>query len=99
MNMLKSAIGDGPINWVVQDYRNYAFNLTFKTSETTLAVPIPAKFYSLNSLFMTCRIQTNASCQFSSTDYFFRIRSRTVLTKPPATIPEFLLIFKSNWKR
>jgi len=99
MSMVKSAIGDAPVNWVVQDYRNYAFNSTIRTSETTLSVPIPAKFNSLNSLFLTFRIQTNASgaatfsatesCQFSLTDYFFRIGSKTVPTKPPSTIPEF----------
>ena len=100
MSMVKSAIGNGPLNWVVQDYRNYAFNATLKqTTETTLSVPIPAKFNSLNSLFMTFRLQANVSgsatfastesCQFSLTDYFFRIGSRTVPTKPPSTLPEF----------
>lgn len=100
MSMVKSAIGNSPVNWVVQDYRNYAFNATLGTSETTLSVPIPAKFNSLNSLFMTFRLQANVSgaatfsatesCQFSLTDYFFRIGSRTVPTKPPSTVPEFL---------
>lgn len=99
MGMVKSAIGNGPVNWVVQDYRNYAFNATLKQTETTLSIPIPAKFNSLNSLFMTFRLQANVSglatfastesCQFSLTDYFFRIGSRTVPTKPPATVPEF----------
>ena len=100
MSMVKSAIGNGPVNWVVQDYRNYAFNATLGTTETTLSVPIPAKFNSLNSLFMTFRLQANTSglatfsatesCLFSLTDYFFRIGSRTVPTKPPSTVPEFL---------
>jgi hypothetical protein len=103
MSMVKSAVGNGPVNWVVQDYRNYAFNATLGTTETTLSVPIPAKFNSLNSLFMTFRLQANTSgaatfsatesCQFSLTDYFFRIGSKTVPTKPPATIPEFLSEF------
>ena len=103
MAMVKSAIGDGPVNWVVQDYRNYAFNSTLKQTETTLSVPIPAKFNSINSLFMAFRLQTNTSgavtfsatesCQFSLTDYFFRIGSRTVPTKPPSTIPEFFTEF------
>ena len=100
MSMVKSAIGNGPVNWVVQDYRNYAFNATLGTTETTLSVPIPAKFNSLNSLFMTFRLQANTSgaatfsatesCLFSLTDYFFRIGSKTVPTKPPSTVPEFL---------
>ena len=103
MSMVKSAIGNGPVNWVVQDYRNYAFNATLGTTETTLSVPIPAKFNSLNSLFMTFRLQANTSgaatfsatesCQFSLTDYFFRIGSKTVPTKPPTTVPEFLSEF------
>ena len=103
MSMVKSAIGNSPVNWVVQDYRNYAFNSTLRTSETTLSVPIPAKFNSLNSLFLTFRVQTNSSgaatfsatesCKFSLTDYFFRIGSRTVPSKPPATLPEFFSEF------
>lgn len=103
MSMVKSAIGNGPVNWVVQDYRNYAFNSTLRTSETTLSVPIPAKFNSLNSLFMTFRVQSNSSgvatfsttesCKFNLTDYFFRIGSRTVPSKPPATVPEFFSEF------
>ena len=103
MSMVKSAIGDGPVNWVVQDYRNYAFNSTLRTAETTLSVPIPAKFNSLNSLFLTFRLQGNVSgaatfastesCQFSLSDYFFRIGSKTVPTKPPSTITEFFSEF------
>ena len=103
MAMVKSAIGDSPVNWVVQDYRNYAFNSTLRTSETTLSVPVPAKFNSLNSLFMTFRVQANTSgvatfsttesCRFGLIDYFFRIGSRTVPAKPPATIPEFFSEF------
>ena len=52
---------------------------------------------------MTFRLQTNASgaltfsstesCQFNLIDYFFRIGSRTVPTKPPSTIPEFFSEF------
>ncbi len=71
------------VNWIVQDYRNYAFNSTLRSSETTLSVPIPVKFNSLNSLFLTFRVQANASgtvtfsatenCKFSLIDYFFRI--------------------------
>ncbi len=103
MSMVKSAIGDGPVNWVVQDYRNYAFNSTLRTAETTLSVPIPAKFNSLNSLFLTFRLQGNVSgaatfastesCQFSLSDYFFRIGSKTIPTKPPSTITEFFSEF------
>ena len=103
MAMVKSAIGDAPLNWVVQDYRNYAFNSTLRTSETTLSVPIPAKFNSLNSWLMTFRVQTNSnglltfsateSCRFSLIDYFFRIGSKTVPTKPPSSVPEFVSEF------
>ena len=103
MAMVKSAIGDAPLNWVVQDYRNYAFNSTLRTSETTLSVPVPAKFNSLNSLFMTFRVQNNASglatfsttesCRFGLIDYFFRIGSRTVPAKPPSSIPDFFSEF------
>ena len=52
---------------------------------------------------MTFRLQANArglatfsateSSQFNLSDYFFRIESRTVPTKPPSTIPEFFAEF------
>ena len=55
MSIIKNAIGNGPLQWVTQDYRNYSQNITVTNSETTVSIPIPAKFNSLNSLFFSFR--------------------------------------------
>ena len=98
MGIIKNAIGSGPLQWVVQDYRNYGNNVTLGTAETTVSVPVPAKFNSLNSLFFSFRqnssgasnlIHTNESCKFGLSEYYLRIGSRTMPIKPPNTIPEF----------
>lgn len=97
MNIVKNAIGSGPLQWVVQDYRNYGNNVTLGTAETTVSVPVPAKFNSLNSLFFSFRsnssggsrlIHANESCKFGLSEYFLRIGSRTMPIKPPNSVPE-----------
>ena len=99
MNIIKSAIGNSPIQWVVQDYKNYQYVNTLRTTTTQLSVPIPAKFNSLNSLLWTFRNSTNVagaatfpsneSLNFDLKEYFVRLGARTVPTKPPNTLPEF----------
>jgi hypothetical protein len=98
MSIIRNAIGNNPLQWVVQDYRNYAFNTVLQTSVTQVSVPISAKFNSLNSLFFTFRTQANAngaatfsateSCTFKLQEYFFRFGSKTMPYKPPNTLPE-----------
>jgi len=99
MNIIKSAIGNSPVQWVVQDYRNYQFTGTLRTSVTQLSIPIPAKFNSLNSILWTFRSSTNSqgtntfpsneSVTFGLREYFVRLGAKTVPTKPPNTVPEF----------
>jgi hypothetical protein len=98
MAIIKNAIGPGPLQWVVQDYRNYGNNVTLGTAETTVSIPVPAKFNSLNSLYFSFRqnasgasrlIHANESCNFGMLDYFLRIGSRTMPIKPPSSRPEF----------
>ena len=98
MNIIKNSIGSGPLQWVTQDYRNYSQNITVTNSDTTVSIPIPAKFNSLNSLFFSFRgtaggglaKMANESNKFNLQEYFFRIGSRTLPVKPPNTVPEFL---------
>jgi hypothetical protein len=98
MTVIKNAIGNAPLQWVVHDYRNYVFNAVLQTSVTQVSVPIAAKFNSLNSLFFTFRTQANSSgantfsstesCHFRLQEYFFRFGSKTMPYKPPNTYPE-----------
>jgi hypothetical protein len=98
MNIIKNAIGSGPLQWVTQDYRNYSQNIIVTNSDTTVSIPIPAKFNSLNSLFFSFRgyaggglaRMANESNKFNLQEYFFRIGSRTLPVKPPNSVPEFL---------
>ncbi len=77
MSMVKSAIGNSPVDRNVQDNRNHAVNATLKqTTETTLFAPIPAKFNSLNSLVMSFRLQANTSGAanfFKRGNFFFNL--------------------------
>ena len=38
MNIIKQSIGGGSLQWVTQDYRNYGFNASLATSETSLSI-------------------------------------------------------------
>jgi hypothetical protein len=98
MMIIKNSIGSGPLQWVTQDYKNYGSNITLAAaSETSVSIPVPAKFNSLNSLFFTFRrypngtalFQANESCTFNLQEYFLRIGSKTLPVKPPNTSAEF----------
>lgn len=97
MNIIKQSIGNGPLQWITQDYRNYGINASLGTSETSLSIPVPAKFNSLNSLFFSFRSSHGGvakrhaleSTKFKMADYFFRVGSRTIPNKPPNSVPEF----------
>ena len=97
MNIIKQSIGSGPLQWVTQDYRNYGNNVSLGTAVTSVSVPVPAKFNSLNSLFFSFR-QSSAgvwkqhaleSNDYKMEEYFLRVGSRTMPTKPPSTSAEF----------
>jgi hypothetical protein len=100
MNIIRNSIGNSPVQWVVQDYRNYQYSATLRSTTTQLSIPVPAKFNSLNSLFWTFRNSANSqgadtfpaneSLSFDLREYFVRLGARTVPTKPPNTPPEFL---------
>jgi hypothetical protein len=96
MAIIKNSIGNQPLQWVCQDYRNYTQSITLNAADTTVSIPVPAKFNSLNSLFFTFRSDpggavarmANESNRFSLSEYFFRIGSKTLPTKSPNSYPE-----------
>jgi hypothetical protein len=97
MNIIKQSIGGGPLQWVCQDYRNYASNVSLGQTVTNVSVPVPAKFNSLNSLFFSFRLHSSGTATFSALEsnefrlqeYFLRIGSRTLPVKPPNTTAEY----------
>ena len=79
MNIIKQSIGNGPLQWVCTDYKNYGSNVSLPNSVTTVSVPVAAKFNSLNSLFFSFRgnaggnlaRMANESNRFNLLEYFF----------------------------
>lgn len=96
MIKINAASGNGPITWVVQDYRNYNNTITI-AANGEYSIPVPAKFNSLRSLYNTYRSKSSGAITFFPMDsthfgldsYTWRMGSRTVPTKPPQTYVEF----------
>jgi hypothetical protein len=96
MSTMQGALGGGPLKWVVQDYRNYSNTASIDASRE-LSVPIPSKFNSLRSLFVSFRSKSAgaitffplASTHFHLESYTFRLGSKTVPTRAPSCIAEF----------
>lgn len=97
MNIIKQSVGNAPLQWVVSDYKNYASNVSLPNSVTTVNVPVPAKFNSLNSLFFSFREYASGTAlyhalesnKFKLLEYYMRVGSRTMPVKPPNTPAEF----------
>ncbi len=96
MNVIQNSLGGGPLKWVVQDYRNYQ-NSSAIAPNTQLSVPIPSKFNSLRSLFMSFRNKASgaityfplSTSHFDLASYTLRLGSKTVPTKAPTTVTEY----------
>jgi len=96
MSMIQSSLNGQPLQYVVPDYRNYQFTQTGLTNTSTvLQVPIPAKFSSLKSIFLTQRdkLATLNYFPFSSvkagiSSYYFRVGANVYPQKAPDRLPE-----------
>ncbi|MFN9905915.1 MAG: hypothetical protein ACK56F_07290, partial [bacterium] len=97
MNIIKQSIGNAPLQFVTQDYRNYSTTINIGTGDVTASIPVPAKFNSLNSLYFAFRkhhagVATFQACEsnkYKLTEYFLRIGSRTHPIKAPNSTSEF----------
>ncbi len=94
MDMVIESLGGQALQMVVPDYRNFQFTSQI-ASGSQYNVPIPAKFSSLKSLFLTCRDKYNADTYqpLSSTalglgSYYFRIGPNIMPPKAPSSYPE-----------
>ena len=61
MSIISNSQQGQPIQYVFQDYRNYQYTATLAAAITTVTMPIPAKFASLKSMFVTARENANIS--------------------------------------
>lgn len=98
MQMIQSSLNGQPLQYVVPDYRNYAFS-TSAFAENVLSqiqMPIPSKFSSLKSIFLTFRDKSTGALTFfpfssikaGIQDYTFRVGSQVFPTKAPSTTTE-----------
>ena len=97
MNIIRESQNGQPLQFVNPDYRNYQYNFSLAAAPTQLTMPIPAKFSSLKSIFVTARdtAATGAltyfpySCnKFKISSYFFRVGSTVMPSKVPDTVAE-----------
>ncbi len=94
MGMVMESLQGQPLQFVVPDWRNYQYTSALQTGQQ-ISIPIPAKFSSLKSLFMTSRDKyvtdlcyPLSTCSLGISNYYFRIGPNVMPSKPPATIPE-----------
>jgi hypothetical protein len=105
MGMIQQSLQGSPLQFVVPDYRNYQGSIALTNGTASqYSMPIPAKFSSLKSLFVTCRPRGTGtltyfpySCNVNGiTDYYFRVGSQIMPTKAPNNIQEqFMEVIKA----
>ena len=98
MNIIRESQNGQPLQFVNPDYRNYQYTFALANpSSTQVTMPIPAKFSSLKSLFVTIRDTAKSgavtffpySCnKFGIQSYFFRIGAQVMPSKVPDSLPE-----------
>jgi hypothetical protein len=99
MSVINSSVGNAPLQFVVPQYRNYVNNMTVGTQPTQVSLPIPAKFNSLKSLFITLRTKADGalthfphgSCHHSLSEYTIRMGSKVIPSKAPQSVQEFFV--------
>ena len=96
MSTIYSSLGGEPLQFVFPSFKNFAFSQQVGTTATQVTFPIPAKYSSLKSLFITQRDNGTgaiARFPFSSvslglSEYFFRVGATTMPPSAPRTLPE-----------
>jgi hypothetical protein len=97
MEMIESSLQGAPLQFVYNDFRNYAYAYQLQNAQTQVQMPIPAKFSSLKSIFITIRdiIPPGALTFFplssvtrGITDYQFRVGPTIMPPKSPNTYQE-----------
>jgi hypothetical protein len=91
MEMIQGSLGDSPLQFVFGDYKNFQSSYSLTTaSAPQITFPIPAKFSSLKSLFITQRDQGTgaltyypfSSVNYGLQNYTFRVGPTIIPSKP-----------------
>ena len=97
MSIISNSQQGQPIQYVVQDYRNYQYTAALANSTTTVTMPIPCKFASLKSIFVTARNNSQISTatyfpyscnKFYISSCFFRVGATILPSKAPDNVAE-----------
>jgi hypothetical protein len=98
MGMIQSSLGDAPLQFVYNDFRNYQFAYALPNgTQTQVQMPITAKFCSLKSIFVAIRDKGSAggltffpysSVNCGLTDYQFRVGATIMPPKSVSTYQE-----------
>jgi hypothetical protein len=97
MSIISNSQQGQPIQYVFQDYRNYQYSAALANAVTAVTFPIPCKFASLKTIFVTARDNSQISTalyfpyscnKFNISSYFFRIGSSILPSKVPDNVPE-----------
>ena len=99
IRIVKEASGPST-DFVCGAYTNYVHNGNINAAGSQLSVPIPARFNSLNALYVSQREQGNAngaasrfpydSVKLRLSEYRTQIGSAVIPTEPPTSVPQFL---------
>jgi hypothetical protein len=89
---------ESPLQFCVPDYSNYQYTFQIAAAGTTSQVnfPIPAKYSSLKSIFITVRDKITGALAYypyssitaNILNYYFRVGSTIMPTKAPDNLPE-----------
>jgi hypothetical protein len=85
-----------PLQFCIPDYANYQYNYALPNATTQVNFPIPAKYSSLKSIFVTVRDKGTGLATFfpystvsaNLQNYYFRVGSQIMPTKAPDNYPE-----------
>ena len=98
MNIIRESQNGQPLQFVNPDYRNYQYSYSLSDAAITqVSFPIPAKFSSLKSLFVTSREKAGGSLTYfpyscnklKLLSYYFRVGSQILPSKVPDSVAEF----------
>lgn len=99
IRIVKEASGPST-DFVCGAYTNYVHNANINAAGSQLSVPIPARFNSLNALYVTQRQAANAngapnrfpydSVKLRLSEYRTQIGSQVIPSEPPTSVPQFL---------
>ena len=98
VSIINQSLNGQPLQFTVPDYKNYQSTFNLPAGNSSVSIPIPAKFSSLKSILInqsdSSKYGTQAFFPLSSnvlnlSSYFFRVGPMVLPSKAPESITEF----------